>query len=56
MDPLSRQHALQLDRHDALATFREPFPISDPDLIYLDGNSLGRLPTAGGTPQRALAM
>lgn len=46
MDPLSREHALELDRQDALATFREAFVISDPDLIYLDGNSLGRLPKA----------
>jgi kynureninase len=37
-------YALELDRHDVLAPFREEFAIDDPDLIYLDGNSLGRLP------------
>ena len=34
----------QLDAQDPLAHFRERFVIDDPDLIYLDGNSLGRLP------------
>jgi len=33
-----------LDEQDELAYFREKFVISDPDTIYLDGNSLGRLP------------
>jgi len=37
-------YAAQLDQQDPLASFREKFVISDPDLIYLDGNSLGRLP------------
>jgi kynureninase len=36
--------AEDLDRFDPLAEFRERFQIADPDLIYLDGNSLGRLP------------
>ena len=36
--------AVHLDRTDPLAEFRQEFVISDPDLIYLDGNSLGRLP------------
>ena len=40
----SREYALQLDLQDSLASFRESFIITDPDLIYLDGNSLGRLP------------
>jgi kynureninase len=35
-----------LDAVDPLARFRERFFIGDPDLIYLDGNSLGRLPMA----------
>lgn len=39
-----RDYALELDRTDELARFRDEFVIDDPDLIYLDGNSLGRLP------------
>jgi kynureninase len=33
-----------LDREDPLAWLRDQFVIDDPDLIYMDGNSLGRLP------------
>jgi len=36
--------AYQMDAGDVLAPFRERFVITDPNLIYLDGNSLGRLP------------
>ena len=36
--------AEQLDREDPLASYREQFFAPDPGLIYLDGNSLGRLP------------
>jgi len=43
----TREFAEQLDANDKLASVREAFVISDPDLIYLDGNSLGRLPKAG---------
>jgi kynureninase len=47
MDFLPTQNfALQLDGQDALASYRDQFVIDDPDLIYLDGNSLGRLPKA----------
>jgi kynureninase len=42
----SHSFALDLDSRDPLASFRERFVIADPDLIYLDGNSLGRLPKA----------
>jgi kynureninase len=35
-----------LDAADPLAAFRRRFVIPDPDLIYLDGNSLGRPPLA----------
>jgi kynureninase len=38
------ERAIELDRADPLAPFRERFHFSDRDLIYLDGNSLGRLP------------
>jgi kynureninase len=41
----SREHAQALDRSDALAGFRERFVFAD-ERIYLDGNSLGRLPKA----------
>jgi kynureninase len=41
-----REYALALDRNDSLAHFRERFLITDPDLSYLDGNSLGRMPHA----------
>ncbi len=37
-------YAAELDANDPLAHFREGFVITDPDLIYMDGNSLGRLP------------
>jgi kynureninase len=40
----SREFAQQLDQQDPLASYREQFVASDADLIYLDGNSLGRLP------------
>ena len=33
-----------LDAADPLATFRDRFVVADPGLVYLDGNSLGRLP------------
>jgi len=36
--------AQQLDKEDELASFREAFLVAEPDLIYMDGNSLGRLP------------
>jgi kynureninase len=42
----SRAFALQLDQQDPLAPYRKEFVIVEPDLIYLDGNSLGRLPKA----------
>lgn len=37
-------HAQYLDQQDELAHFRQRFVIDNPALIYLDGNSLGRLP------------
>jgi kynureninase len=41
---LSRADAIALDVADPLAGFRDRFVITDPHRIYLDGNSLGRLP------------
>jgi kynureninase len=43
---ISRAEAQHLDATDELAAFRERFAHPDPDLIYLDGNSLGRMPLA----------
>jgi kynureninase len=43
-DLLDPQYAAALDAHDPLAAFRQEFVVNDPTLIYLDGNSLGRLP------------
>jgi kynureninase len=45
MTATSRGDALALDDDDQLAAFRARFVIED-DLVYLDGNSLGRLPKA----------
>jgi kynureninase len=38
------EHAKMLDQDDPLKHFRKRFVIKDPSMIYLDGNSLGRLP------------
>lgn len=36
--------AIEKDEQDELAAFRDEFVIDEPEVIYLDGNSLGRLP------------
>jgi kynureninase len=46
MKVTDRQYALELDKNDSLARFKSQFVISDPEMCYLDGNSLGRLPKA----------
>ena len=46
VDDRARRRAEELDAADPLAGFRERFVIADPDIVYLDGNSLGRLPVA----------
>ncbi len=38
--------AAMLDAGDPLASFRDEFVVAEPNLIYADGNSLGRLPKA----------
>ena len=40
----TREDALKYDAHDPLASFKDEFFIADPDVCYLDGNSLGRIP------------
>jgi kynureninase len=42
-------YARELDARDDLASYRDRFFIDDPSLVYLDGNSLGRLPRAALT-------
>lgn len=42
--PTDAAYAAALDAADPLAPFRAAFADDDPELIYLDGNSLGRLP------------
>lgn len=46
MDPLSREAAAAADAADPLAPFRDRFVQDDAGVLYLDGNSLGRLPVA----------
>jgi kynureninase len=48
-----RAHAEALDAADPLAPFRDRFVLDDGDRIYVDGNSLGRLPCE--TPARLAA-
>ena len=40
----TRQDASNLDANDPLARYRDLFVFTDPEVCYLDGNSLGRLP------------
>ena len=44
---VSRTDALARDTADPLAGFRDRYVLDDGDRIYVDGNSLGRLPVAG---------
>jgi kynureninase len=44
MKVTDREYALELDKNDPLAHFKSRFVITDPEMCYLDGNSLGRLP------------
>jgi len=47
-------HAAALDAADPLAAFRARFAFPDPDVVYFDGNSLGRMPLS--TPARLDAV
>ena len=51
---LNAAYAEELDANDPLSHFRERFVIDDPELIYLDGNSLGRLPKAASELSQTL--
>ena len=46
MNVTDREYALELDRNDPLAHFKSQFVVTDPEMCYLDGNSLGRIPKA----------
>jgi kynureninase len=52
---LTRADAAARDAADPLAAFRERFVFTDEHRIYLDGNSLGRLPIATRARLHALA-
>ena len=45
-DPTDRATAEHLEADDVLAHYKSQFVITNPNLCYLDGNSLGRLPRA----------
>ena len=44
MNVTDREYALELDKNDSLAHFKSQFVVTNPEMCYLDGNSLGRLP------------
>lgn len=56
LDPAAADSARAeaLDATDPLGAFRERFAVRDADLVYLDGNSLGRLPRATAERLRTL--
>ncbi|MDA9010560.1 aminotransferase, partial [Aquiluna sp.] len=49
-------HANDLDSQDPLRAFKDEFVITDPSVCYLDGNSLGRLPTKTVTEVNSFLM
>ncbi len=53
--PPTRNDAAALDRDDPLTGYRHRFVVADPSLIYLDGNSLGRLPRTAAARLREVA-
>ena len=46
MNVTDRDYALELDKNYPLAHFKSQFVVTDPEMCYLDGNSLGRIPKA----------
>ena len=46
LTPDAFDRAAALDAADPLSSFRDRFVVTDPNLVYFDGNSLGRLPRA----------
>ena len=52
---IDRDATLLLDRLEPLRAFRKRFVIADPELIYVDGNSLGRRPKETAGALKALA-
>jgi kynureninase len=42
--PFTIEQAREMDRQDPLRPYRQDFVMDDPSLVYMDGNSLGRLP------------
>ncbi len=53
-DPTDTARAEAMDAADPLAAFRDRFVVRDPSLVYMDGNSLGRLPKATAERLRAV--
>lgn len=51
---IDRRHATRLDTLDPLAAYRKAFVISDANMVYADGNSLGRLPRQTARHMRSL--
>ncbi len=49
----AKEFAARLDAQDELRHYRETFVIKDPQLVYMDGNSLGRLSTRTSARVRA---
>jgi kynureninase len=55
-DPTDRATAERLEADDVLAEYKSQFVITNPNLCYLDGNSLGRLPRATVTAVNELMV